>query len=338
MASQRRNTRPARYGSYSTNTDSQGLQSAGSDSSMLGIYGSSKAPTGAYRTEQTYGNGTVHATARTPAEPRSVQGIAPSNAPRTRNSAEMPYIDRRNQPTVRQAGPAQPSRPVQSQQIQQATRPTRNHRGAEPLPPQRQPIHTPADSFEGVATILDSGAMNSEMYTIFAEYFSNPTLVKVKADSQTGNSVYYAHIRSQTRSGYRYLIVITEPSEYPLGSQMRMVDLEWLSLQTREVPEPIPNVPTVMYDIPRSSPLAALHVQAVKRGKDSTTYIPVSPNSEVQGHGSKYQPSNVETGVDPRAFPVVVTMIVTNDEPYQYQERGTVASCLETYQTIVTLR
>lgn len=180
--------------------------------------------------------------------------------------------------------------------------------------------------------------MNSEMYEIFADYFSNPKLVKAKVDPQTGNSIYYAHIRSQTRSGYRYLVVITEPSEYQLGTRINLVDLEWISLQTREVPQPIPNVPTVMYDIKRNSPLAALHVQAVNRAKESTTYLPTTANNDVQGHGSKYQPSAVDPGVDPGLFPVTVTMLVTNDEPYQYQERGTMASCLETYQTIVTIR
>ena len=180
--------------------------------------------------------------------------------------------------------------------------------------------------------------MNSEMYEIFADYFSNPTLVKAKVDPNSNNSVYYAHVRSQTRSGYRYLIVITEPSEYPIGTQMKLVDLEWLSLQTREVPEPIPNVPTIMYDIKQTSPLAGLHVQAVKRSENSTTYYPTTVDTTVQGHGEKYIPSAVETGVNPDGVPVVITMIVTNNEPYQYQERGTLASCLETYQTIVTLQ
>ena len=213
----------------------------------------------------------------------------------------------------------------------------------QPLPqqagPQQPPLlQTPEETFAGVATVLDGGAMNSEMYEIFADYFSNPTLVKAKVDPNSGNSIYYAHIRSQTRSGYRYLVLITEPSEYRLGTRMQMADLEWISLQTREVPEPIANVPTVMYDIKRTSPLAALHVQATNRGREATTYLPTTANNEVKGHGSKYQPSAVETGVDPRLFPVTVTMIITNDEPYQYQERGTMASCLETYQTIVTIR
>jgi len=239
----------------------------------------------------------------------------------------------RTEQTYGQAGSAaafqqQPQHQVPQQQRQLQQR----------QPQQPPTMQTPEETFAGVATVLDGGIMNSEMYEIFADYFSNPTLVKAKVDPNSGNSIYYAHIRSQTRSGYRYLVVITEPSEYRLGTRMQMADLEWISLQTREVPEPIANVPTVMYDIKRTSPLAALHVQATKRGREATTYLPTSANNEVKGHGSKYQPSATEAGVDPRLFPVTVTMIITNDEPYQYQERGTMASCLETYQTIVTIR
>lgn len=302
----RRNSRAARYGSYSSNGNTDGNGS-------LGIYGSSKAFSSAYRTEQTY----AVAPGQVPLTQQQLQQrhatIMPANAPRVESSPEMPYI-------------AQPQPPQPPQQHYQ------------PQPRQPQPLQTPQKSFEGIATILDDGAMNSEMYQIFSEYFSNPVLVKAKADPQTGNSVYYAHIRSQIRSGYRYLVVITEPSEYPLGSRMNLADLEWLSLQTREVPEPIPNVPTVMYDVKQTSPLAALHVEAVNRTNEATTYIPTNPDNDIKGHGTKYQPSSVNTGVDPDLFPIVVTMIVTNDEPMQYQPKGTLASCLETFQTIVTIR
>lgn len=311
----RRNSRAARYGSYNSNA-TQGSGGA------LGIYGASKAPAGAYRTEETYGVAPAGRRQQPPVQQQRQSTMIPANAPAVQSSPEMPFIAQ--QPPQQHPMPQQklPTRPPQ----QQAGPPT--------LPS----FQSPQQSFEGVATILDDGAMNSEMYQIFAQYFSNPVLVKAKADPETGNSIYYAHVRSQTRSGYRYLVVITEPSEYPLGSRMNLADLEWLSLQTREVPEPIPNVPTIMYDINRRSPLAALHVEAVNRTKQATTYLPTNPNNEVQGHGSKYQPSSVDTGVDPDLFPVMVTMIVTNDEPMQYQPRGTLASCLETYQTIVTIR
>jgi hypothetical protein len=295
----RRNSRKARYGSY--NSDSVHNGAGG----KLGIYGSSTADKGAYRSEENYST-----------DPETARNI----------QAQVYKSQVQNQPQREQPRQVQTHYPQPLAQKPQLP-------GAQPAPT----IQTPMPNFEGIATILDSGIMNSEMYDIFADYFSNPVLVKAKADPRSGNSVYYAHIRSQVRSGYRYLIVITEPSDYPLGTRMNLADLEWISLQTREVAEQIPNVPTVMYDVKRNSPLAALHVRAVKRSRETTTYVPVSSDTTVHGHGQKYQPSAVTTGVDPSLFPVLVTMIVTNDEPYQYQENGTMANCLETYQTIVTM-
>jgi hypothetical protein len=146
------------------------------------------------------------------------------------------------------------------------------------------------------------------IYEAFVDYFNNPTLVKIK--NVQNFSMYMVKIHAMLGNAYRYLIIFVPMDVEPIGSKKSMKLFEWVSLQTRTL-EDQHNIPVHTYKAERKPPMdQKINV------KDRTT------------KRSVYKAEK---------FPIDITLLHTRtNHVHQYHPTGSVASALETFQTIIT--
>ena len=148
--------------------------------------------------------------------------------------------------------------------------------------------------------------VKSNVYNAFVAYYKNPTMTKIK---DVGSySMYMVKVYSMIGNAYRYLIVFLEKNEEEKGSTKLLEDCDWVSLQTRTL-EDYHELPVIRYDINKTLPLNQKIVRKTHDEKLST-----------------YEAEN---------FPLMISLLHTNKNMYQYQPSGTIISALETFQTIV---
>ena len=80
-----------------------------------------------------------------------------------------------------------------------------------------------------------SEQLQSNMNRIFNEYFSSLTFYKIK--DKDANSLYYSRVKSQTMSGYNYVILTVKLDNNVPGTKRRIQQLDWDNIQTRELKE-----------------------------------------------------------------------------------------------------
>jgi len=148
------------------------------------------------------------------------------------------------------------------------------------------------------------------IYEAFTEYFGNPVLTKIKnVDNYT---LYMTRIHSMLGNCFRYLILFVERDVNMFKTTKNMVELEWISLQTRTL-EDQHDLKPYTYNARNMPPL--------------TQKINIKTQNEKQ---STY---NAES------FPLVITLLHTRkNNSFQYQPSGTIVSALETFQTIINFR
>lgn len=158
--------------------------------------------------------------------------------------------------------------------------------------------------------MLDTFDPNKEsLYEAFDTYFNYPTMTKIK--DVKNYSVYMSKTYCLLSNECRYIIVFVSNDSMPTRTQERLIKLKWDSLQTRTLPDQH-SLPPHGYQ-PRR--LSALNV-VIRRDK-------------VQPEASTYTCDDL---------PIMVTLLHTKNGSNDYQDKGTVVSALETYQTIITLR
>jgi hypothetical protein len=146
-------------------------------------------------------------------------------------------------------------------------------------------------------------------YELLDNYFESPTLEKVQNTKNT--SVYMCKIHTLLASPeQRYLVAITEQDKNPLGKKLPLENINWKSFQTRTFGNVEKQIISHKYS-PKNLPQYTLNVSVKNRYEDHTEY-----------NLDKYN--------------VVVTLIHKNKNLYEYPPSGNLASCLETYKTVIT--
>lgn len=147
----------------------------------------------------------------------------------------------------------------------------------------------------------------NHVYESFYEYYQNPILTKIKNVNKF--SVYMTKIHSLLGNAYRYLILFVPEDVNNTGTEKRMNDLEWFSLQTRTL-EDQHNLKSHSYHV-RLTPHLGQKINIQTRDENKSIYTA-------------------------EKFPLMVTLLHTRkNNSYQYQSIGTIVSALETFQTII---
>ena len=146
------------------------------------------------------------------------------------------------------------------------------------------------------------------VYSLFYNYFDNPTMYKIK-DNEDKDSIYGIRVHSLLGLENRYIIVTTPKDNNPKGSQEKMKDLFWTSLQTRSL-ENIGEIPIHYYKIKRD-PHYQNKIMLEKRQNSLSIY-------------------NVEN------LSIKVSLIHKTSESSEYQREGNLINALETFSTIIT--
>jgi hypothetical protein len=147
----------------------------------------------------------------------------------------------------------------------------------------------------------------NHVYEAFCEYYQNPVLTKIK--NVNDFTVYMAKIHSLLGNAYRYLILFVHRDVNITGTEKRMNELDWVSLQTRTL-EDHHDLRSHSYQV-RMIPDLGQKINIETRDEQKSTY-------------------------KAEKFPLIVTLLHTRkNNSYQYQPTGTIVSALETFQTII---
>jgi hypothetical protein len=147
-----------------------------------------------------------------------------------------------------------------------------------------------------------------EVYKHFAEYYGNPTMIKIK--DVDGYSMYMIKAYSFLNQEHRYLIALVTQDLNQPGQPQKLSNLEWIYFQTRTLPDKH-KIPFVQYSVKKGSGL----------------FAPIYKTEE-DSDASVYKCDKL---------PVTVTLLHTKANPV-YGAKGTISSALETYQSIVHLK
>lgn len=146
----------------------------------------------------------------------------------------------------------------------------------------------------------------NEVFEYFVEYFNNPVMIKIK--NVNDFSMYCVKIYALLGNAYRYLIALTERDFEEIGFEKHLKEIEWVSLQTRTLQEKH-NVSTHSY--PKNLKQLNDKINVQTRTEDASTY-------------------------KAEKLPLIITLLNTRkNNTYQYSPIGTIASALETFQTII---
>jgi hypothetical protein len=143
------------------------------------------------------------------------------------------------------------------------------------------------------------------IYPIFASYFENPRMFKIK---DVGiYSMYMTKIHALLGIEFRYLIVFVPKNNLPSGDEKFLAQLEWESLQTRTLTDEH-KLPYHSYNPRRNE---NLDKKIWLKKKDENQYI-----------------YSVED------FPLQI-ILLPHAKNIDYNSSGTIVPALETYQTLV---
>jgi hypothetical protein len=163
---------------------------------------------------------------------------------------------------------------------------------------------------EKYGNIIDSNPINDKIYEVIQSYYNNPVMTKIK--DVNNYSVYMAKIKCILANENRYIVAIIYKDSEPIHTTYPLSDLFWVSFQCRSLPENH-TIETFLHT-PRRGGLFSSPIIVSKRNDDNTTY----------------------TCSD---FPTItLTVLHKKGDTYIYQEKSILASALETYKTILTIK
>ena len=157
--------------------------------------------------------------------------------------------------------------------------------------------------------IIDEFAsVNDNIYKMFAEYFKNPVMTKMKNESNY--SMYASKAYCLLSKECRYIIVFVNRDEYPIKKEIQLDNLYWVSLQTRTLSDQF-DIKSHGYQPVAEGPLLE-KIERINITKEASTY-------------------KCEN------LPLIVTLLHTAKKNSDtYQNRGTIIAALETWETIIT--
>ena len=155
--------------------------------------------------------------------------------------------------------------------------------------------------------ILDYNSETESVYTYFVEYFQNPTMTKIKNTMDL--SMYLTKIECLLTNEFRYIIVLVDEDNLPIGAQKLLSNLQWKSIQTRTLSENHA-VPIHKYNPTNNTPLNRT-ITRTHIVEESSTYVC-------------------------QDLSLTITLLHKKDKN-DYRSEGKVINALETYQTIITI-
>lgn len=150
-----------------------------------------------------------------------------------------------------------------------------------------------------------------KIYNKFAYYFDNPEMTKTS--DVNGNSIYAVKIRTGLMLDKKYILVIVPNDGLPVGTKSRLIDLDWVSLQTRTLREDDLKTGIHMYS-PKKDLIFSEKIKLKTRDDKNSTYEHTSLNN------------------------IIVSLLHTEKMQIMYSNTGTLAAALETYKTVVVLK
>ena len=139
-------------------------------------------------------------------------------------------------------------------------------------------------------------------------YYDFPIMQKMK--NEMDKSVYMCRFHSLLLHDHRYLIAVCPIDDSPIGVRTRISDLSWECLQARMLEnEDYMSLIQHSYETKRDS-VYLMEVSRTLQSEDYSVYI--SSNNQIE-----------------------ITLLNTVKDKYEYPDKGTLLSCLETFQTII---
>ena len=143
----------------------------------------------------------------------------------------------------------------------------------------------------------------------FDDYFNHPVMIKIK-DVQ-GHSMYMRKTHCLLSKECRYIIAFTKADGMPPYAKERLIDLDWVSLQTRTLADKH-DIPSHSYQPRAEGPLNVKITRTGMNEKQST--------------------------YDCEDFPITVVMLNPKEGLNEYQQKGNIIAALETYNTIICIK
>ena len=160
-------------------------------------------------------------------------------------------------------------------------------------------LDTPAES----TSVSSFPQARLDLYQQFSDYYGNPLLTKVEF-SHPQFSMYVARVNTMLAEN-RYLIAICPLDRNPIGTQIRLAFLRWVSFQAR--------ASKTQYRC------NAFSYHPTPTVVSSSPLIQVSSNIQKSVYHSPHYPLTVELLGDKN-----------------YHSTGTLGECLESFSTVVT--
>jgi len=156
---------------------------------------------------------------------------------------------------------------------------------------------------------LIDGEYKDDVYTLFSSYFDNPIMKKIR--DVNSHSMYGVKIHALLGIVSRYVIAFCKQDVYPIGNEVSLSNLRWVSIQTRTLDENYP-----------------VHTH---------TYIPA--RHYLTNEINLFKQDNTKYSYTVEELPLLVTLLPSGkSQGMEYNSKGTLVTALETYNTIVNFK
>jgi hypothetical protein len=145
-----------------------------------------------------------------------------------------------------------------------------------------------------------------EVYNDFIDYFGNPIMTKIS--SMNNNSIYAVRRSINNDNGNKYILVNTKEDGHSIGFTKPLSDIQWDSFQTRVLKKDY-DVLNHTYETRKFSKFET-SIHRIEKQENSSTYIC-------------------------NGIPVKVILIDSKKQYFNYKDKGTLLSAIETYNTIL---
>lgn len=160
----------------------------------------------------------------------------------------------------------------------------------------------------GIAVARQTTTVSKKtVYGAFSDFFNNPRMTKLK--NTEDYSVYMSKSYCLLNKDCRYLVAFVPLNLMPIKHSEDLLNLEWVSFQTRTLPDKHDLAPH-LYNAKRGGLLDA-HIERIDTTDSASTYT-----CDKLG--------------------LVITLLHTKEGLNQYAPTGSVITALETYQTVIT--
>ena len=152
------------------------------------------------------------------------------------------------------------------------------------------------------------------LYGLIDSYFDQPVLEKTRDDLSNDLSIYMCRISTLLGGAdQRYIVTTSARDNHPIGTRLSLSNIIWKSFQTRTIPQYLTKIPKHSYS-PKTDSQYLLPATLMNRYEDHTDYM-LDGNSKT-----------------------LVTLLHKNKNLYEYADRGTLATALETFKAVVLIK